>query len=73
MIVKNKEIIIKIFETYIEFISKYENRIIGIKNIKVIYINKNIQVSNLSKLSKYLDVFIIEDDGTVIWEIDAKI
>lgn len=64
---------IKIFKGYIKVKTINEDRIIGVKNMKSLYIDKNIQLPNLSRLAKYIDIYIIDSDGMIIKKIDAKL
>jgi len=73
IIVKSKTTTIKFFKTYIELITDYENRIIGLQHIQTLYINHNIKIPNLVKIAKAVDIFVIHDDGTILKKIDAKI
>lgn len=74
VIVKDKTSTIKVFKTYIEIITDYENRIIGIQNIGTLYLDEKInQPKNLHKLAKELNIYIINNDGTILGKVDAKI
>lgn len=73
VIVKDKNAQIKVFKNYIKIKTIYENRVMGVKNMQALYINKNIKIPNLSNLAKFISIYIIDDDGTIERQIDAKL
>jgi len=40
--------------------------------MQALYINKNIKIPNLSNLAKFINIYIIDGDGTIERQIDAK-
>jgi len=71
--VTDKNSQIKAFKSYIKIKTSYEDRVMGVKNLKSLYINKSINIPDLSKLAKFVNIYIIENDGSIVEKIDAKI
>ncbi|MEA2050737.1 MAG: hypothetical protein U9O56_08415 [Campylobacterota bacterium] len=68
LILKNKELSIKLKDTYIEVSDGVLSQIYGVQNIKNLYIHKDIalNISDCFAISKYIKIFFIDGYGNII-------
>ena len=72
IIVKNSKSKIKVYNNYIEIINMNENRVIGIRNIRELYLNQQIEISpsKFLKLLQEFKIFFINHHGKILGKIE---
>ena len=71
LIFKNPNVKLKVFTTYLQFVSNGVPMLLSYKHIKNIYINKtiNIALNDLYRLSLKIPVYIIDHNGYILASI----
>jgi len=75
LLLKDKTIIIKTHENYIEFTNDNKEFIAAYKYISEIYINKHINVSidDVLKIAKKIPLFFVNHNGYIIAKVSTDV
>jgi len=74
VVVKDSSSVITIEKTQITIKNFYEDRIVGVRNIKALYLNQHIAVvpAKLIYLQKFFDIYFIDRYGYILGSIKKE-
>lgn len=75
LVLKDKNIKIKVHKTYLEFNNENKDFIVAFKHISQVYCTKHIDISvqQLIEVAKKVPLFFIDHNGYIIAEVKADV